>query len=184
MIDPIGENTPPFVFHDPRGRRWPRLRRLLVMLGILVFLGVVLFVQALFVSPQLRLPASVRKLKGQLRAIQQQEAQHQSAAAKATDESWLKFSSKTVAGQERIARLREMIHPKPEKFSEIRLGFYANWDENSYTSLEKHADQLTHVCPEWGTLTDGLGTLKVDEDDRVRAAGGSQGAGAHAAAVQ
>jgi cellulose synthase/poly-beta-1,6-N-acetylglucosamine synthase-like glycosyltransferase/peptidoglycan/xylan/chitin deacetylase (PgdA/CDA1 family)/spore germination protein YaaH len=174
-MDPFAENTQPFVFHDPKGRRWPRLRRMLVLLGILVFLGVVLFVQALFVSPQLRLPASVRKLKGQLKAIQMQEAQHQSAAAKATDQSWLKFYPKTVAGQDRIARLRELIHPKPEKFSEIRLGFYANWDENSYSSLEKHADQLTHVCPEWMTITDGLGTLQVDEDARVERLSAAKG---------
>jgi len=175
MIDPIAENTPPFVFHDPKGRRWPRLRRTLVMLGIVVFLGVVLFVQALFVSPRLRLPASVRKLKGQLKAIQMQEAQSQSAETKATDQSWLKFYPKTAAGQERIAKLREMIHPKPEKFSEIRLGFYANWDENSYSSLEKHADQLTHICPEWMTITDGLGTLQVDEDVRVERLAAAKG---------
>jgi cellulose synthase/poly-beta-1,6-N-acetylglucosamine synthase-like glycosyltransferase/peptidoglycan/xylan/chitin deacetylase (PgdA/CDA1 family)/spore germination protein YaaH len=173
MIDPIAGNTPPFVFHDPLGRRWPRLRRLIVLVGVFVFLGLVLFVQALFVRPQLRLPASVRKLKGQLKAIQ--EAQHQSAAAKATDESWLKFYPKTQAGQERIAKLRAMISPRPEKFSEIRLGFYANWDENSYSSLEKHADQLTHVCPEWMTLIDGDGTLKVDEDPRVERLAAAKG---------
>jgi hypothetical protein len=123
MIDPIAENTPPFVFHDPHGRRWPRLRRMLVLLGVLVFLGLVLFVQALFVRPQLRLPASVRKLKGQLKALQQQAAQHENAEQKATDDSWLKFYPRTLAGQERIAKLREAIHPRPEKFSEIRLGF-------------------------------------------------------------
>jgi len=167
MSGPLDGNTPPFVFHDPHGRRWPRLRRLLVMLGVVIFLALVLFVQALFVRPQLRLPASVRKLKGQLRALQAQEAQQQSAAAKATDQSWLKFYPRTQAGQDRIAKLREMIHPKPEKFSEIRLGFYANWDANSYNSLEAHADQLTHVCPEWMTLTDGLGTIQVDDDVRV-----------------
>ncbi len=68
-----------------------------------------------------------------------------------------------------------MIHPKPEKFSEIRLGFYANWDENSYGSLEKHADQLTHVCPEWLTITDGLGTMKVDDDPRVERLAAAKG---------
>jgi len=176
MIDPIAENTPPFVFHDPQGRRWPRLRRTLVLLGIVVFLGIVLFVQALFISPQLRLPASVRKLKGQLKAMQQQQASlPQSAAQKAEDQSWQKFYSQSTAGQERIAKLRELIHPKPEKFSEIRLGFYANWDANSYNSLELHADELTHVCPDWMTLTDGLGTLQVDDDVRVERLAAAKG---------
>jgi peptidoglycan-N-acetylglucosamine deacetylase len=177
MIDPAGE-TPPFIFHDPKGRRWPRLRRVLVLLGVLVFVAVVLFVQALFVRPQLRLPSSVRMLKGQLKALQAAQAaqaNRESPASKATDEAWFKFYPKTAAGQERIAKLREMIHPHPEKFTEIRLGFYANWDENSYLSLEKHADQLTHVCPEWMTLTDGLGTLKVDEDPRVERLAAAKG---------
>jgi cellulose synthase/poly-beta-1,6-N-acetylglucosamine synthase-like glycosyltransferase/peptidoglycan/xylan/chitin deacetylase (PgdA/CDA1 family)/spore germination protein YaaH len=164
MIDPI--ETRPFVFHDPKGRRWPRLRRTLVLLGIFVFLAIILFVQALYVSPQLRLPASVRRLKGQLKALQM-ATQKQNAAEKETDQSWLKFYPTTAAGQERIAKLREMVHTRKDKFSEIRLGFYENWDENSYTSLEKHADQLTHVCPDWMTITDGLGTLKVDADARV-----------------
>jgi cellulose synthase/poly-beta-1,6-N-acetylglucosamine synthase-like glycosyltransferase/peptidoglycan/xylan/chitin deacetylase (PgdA/CDA1 family)/spore germination protein YaaH len=175
MIDPLAENAAPFVFHDPQGRRWPRLRRLLVLLGILIFLAVILFMQALLVRPQLRLPASVRKLKGQLKALQAEQAQHPAIQPKEAEPSWLKFYPKTIAGQDRIAKLREQLHPKPEKFSEIRLGFYANWDENAYTSLEQHADQLTHVCPEWMTLMDGLGTLKVDDDPRVERLAAAKG---------
>jgi len=38
------------------------------MLGVLVFLGVVLFVQALFVSPQLRLAGLGAEAEGQVRA--------------------------------------------------------------------------------------------------------------------
>ncbi|HEX4086722.1 MAG TPA: polysaccharide deacetylase family protein [Chthoniobacteraceae bacterium] len=174
MKDPL-DNAPLFVFLDPKGRRWPRLRRLLVLLGVLVFLAVVLFLQALFVNPQLRLPASVRRMKGQLKAIEQQEARKESAAEKATDESWRKFYPMTATGQERIAKLREILHPKPQKFSEIRLGFYTNWDPNAFESLEKHADQLTHVCPDWMTLTDGLGTLKVDGDPRVQRLAAAKG---------
>jgi len=87
----------------------------------------------------------------------------------------MKFYPETQAGQERIAKLRELIHPKPEKFGEIRLGFYANWDANSYNSLELHADQLTHVCPDWMTITDGLGTLKVDADIRVERLAAAKG---------
>ena len=158
-----------------RERRWPRLRRMLVMMGVFIFLAIVLFVQALLVSPQLRLPASVRRLKGQLKAIQQQEAQKADQVGKVENQSWQKFFPKTIAGQEHLAKVREALHPKPEKFSEIRLGFYANWDENSYTSLQKHADQLTHVCPEWMTLTDGEGTLKIDDDVRVQRLAAAKG---------
>src|ERR1041384_1557012 len=60
----------PFVFSDPAGKRWPRLRLVLLIAGIAIFLGTVLFVQTLFVAPQLSLPFSLRQLKGQLKALQ------------------------------------------------------------------------------------------------------------------
>src|SRR5437762_12814714 len=40
----------PFVFSDPAGKRWPRLRLALLIFGVLAFLGTVLFVQTLFVE--------------------------------------------------------------------------------------------------------------------------------------
>ena len=45
----------PFVFSDPAGKRWPRLRLILVLSGALFFVGAVLFVQTLFVAPQMRI---------------------------------------------------------------------------------------------------------------------------------
>src|SRR6266850_2543459 len=59
-----------FVFSDPGGKRWPRLRLALLIGGIAIFLGTVLFVQTLFVAPQLNLPFSLRQLKGQLKSLQ------------------------------------------------------------------------------------------------------------------
>src|SRR5947209_16229173 len=60
----------PFVFSDPAGKRWPRLRLILLILGVLAFIGTVLFVQTLFVAPKMRVPFSLRQLKGQLKALQ------------------------------------------------------------------------------------------------------------------
>ncbi len=59
-----------FVFSDPAGRRWPRLRLTLLFAGIAVFIATVFFVQTLFVTPQLRLPFTLRQLKGQLKSLQ------------------------------------------------------------------------------------------------------------------
>ncbi len=162
-MDP-GDRGTPFIFLDPNGKRWPRLRLALLLGGVLLFIAVVCFVEALFVRPELRLPASVRKLKGQLKAFQQQAPV--ASASPAKDVTWQKFYPKTLA-QERMAKLRAQLHPKPRKFSEIRMGFYVDWDPNSYNSLEAHASQLTHVCPEWMSLVDGAGTLHIEEDVRV-----------------
>jgi hypothetical protein len=76
---PPGALTP-FVFSDPAGKRWPRLRLGLLIFGVLAFLGTVLFVQTLFVAPQMRVPFSLRQLKGQLKADTR-------AAGKAAQES-------------------------------------------------------------------------------------------------
>ena len=155
----------PFVFLDPRGRRWPRVRRIALGLAIVTFLCVVWFIQALFIRPELRLPASVRKAKGQLKALQAQAP----PVPVVSLPTWQKFYPKSQAAQERLAKLRAQTRTTApaRKFKDIRLGFYNSWDANSYTSLEAHAQQLTHLCPEWFTLLDGNGTIAVDEDIRV-----------------
>src|SRR5262249_37784063 len=72
MHDSPRDNVPPFVFSDPAGKRWPRLRRGLLLFCVLALLWAVLFVQTLFVAPKMRVPFSLRQLKGQLKALQKQ----------------------------------------------------------------------------------------------------------------
>src|SRR5205085_6940266 len=48
----------------------------------------------------------------------------------------------------------------------VLAGFVVNWDPSSLRSLEAHADQLTHVMPEWIRVAPG-GQFLVDEDARV-----------------
>src|ERR1700680_3317682 len=86
----------PFVFSDPAGRRWPRLRLALLIAGILVFLGTVLFVQTLFVAPQISLPFSLRQLKGQLKSLQNANPAGQSPANLAL---WEKFAAARLAAK-------------------------------------------------------------------------------------
>ena len=64
MSTPGGPNR--FVFQDPRGHRWPRLRRVLLAWVILIALAVVWFFQSVLVRPELKLPRSIRSLKGHL----------------------------------------------------------------------------------------------------------------------
>src|SRR5438045_4903078 len=41
MHDVPQDNLPPFVFSDPGGKRWPRLRLILLICGVLAFVGAV-----------------------------------------------------------------------------------------------------------------------------------------------
>jgi len=164
----------PFVFSDPGGKRWPRLRLILLILGVFSFLGTVLFVQTLFVAPQMRVPFSLRQLKGQLKALQKQNPAGQVAPSSLL---WQKFGAARQAAK-KLAGTAPTPPPKPRRKAppnEVRLAFYTNGDPYSYLSLEEHAAQITHVCPEWMTVVNGLGDLQVDPDIRIPKLAASKG---------
>ena len=158
----------PFVFSDPAGKRWPRLRLTLLIFGVLAFLGAVLFVQTLFVAPQMRVPFSLRQLKGQLKALQKANPASQIAP---TSLLWQKFGAARQAAKKLAGATPTPAPPaKPRKKAppnEVRLAFYTNGDPYSYTSLEEHASLITHLCPEWMTVVNGSGDIQVDADSRL-----------------
>ena len=84
----------PFVFSDPAGKRWPRLRLALLLAGVIFLLGTVLFVQTLFVAPHMRVPFSLRQLKGQLKALQKQNPADQVPPSSLL---WQKFGAARLA---------------------------------------------------------------------------------------
>src|SRR5881227_4137037 len=160
------DEVTPFVFSDPTGKRWPRLRLTLLIAGVLFFLATVVFVQTLFVTPKMNLPFSLRQLKGQLRALQRENPAGQLSPASLL---WQKFSAARQAAK-KLAGTAPATSPRPRKkppANEVRLAFYVNGDPYSYASLEQHAAQITHMCPEWMTVIDGMGNLQIDSDSRV-----------------
>ena len=133
------EEVTPFVFSDPTGKRWPRLRLILLIVGVLFFLGTVVFVQTLFVAPKMNVPFSLRQLKGQLKALQKQNPADQLSPSSLL---WQKFTAarqaaKKLAGAAPAPSLRDSRKKSPN--NEVRLAFYANGDPYSYASLEQHA---------------------------------------------
>lgn len=149
-----------FVFLDLGGKRWPRAKRLVVLLGALAFLLAVTFVQSLLVAPQLVLPLKVKKLKEQLKSLQRQSPVPNAAAANAAA---IKAFYRSANGKRRLEAITSQIAvhaPHAAKpAGQIRLGFFVGWDPNSVDSLNAHADKLTHVCPEWFTLSSAAGDL-------------------------
>ncbi len=164
----------PFVFSDPAGKRWPRLRLILLGAAIVSFLAIVLFVQTLFVAPRLNLPISLRQLKGQLKSWQKANAVGQ---APANAPLWEKFQAARIASKKQSGPppvVPARPHKKPPD-NEVRLAFYTNGDPYSYASLEQHAALLTHVCPEWMAVINGRGDLQIDADTRLPKLAASKG---------
>ena len=173
MPEDVPPGLTPFVFSDPLGKRWPRLRTFLLITGVVVFLGTVLFVETLFIAPRMTAPFSLRQLKGQLKSLQTQNPAGQHSAPNSL--LWQKFEATKQAA-------RKLAAPAPATGSspvtparphrkvlenEVRLAFYTNGDPYSYSSLEQHASQITHVCPEWMSMVNGVGDLQIDADARV-----------------
>src|SRR5215831_4231004 len=105
------EAVTPFVFSDPAGKRWPRLRLILFIGSVLFFLATVVFVQTLFVTPKMRVPFSLRQLKGQLRALQKENPAGQISAASLL---WQKFSAARQAAK-KLAGTAPASSPRPRK---------------------------------------------------------------------
>src|ERR1041385_8464089 len=173
MPEVVPPGLTPFVFSDPLGKRWPRLRTFLLITGVLVFIGTVLFVETLFIAPRMTAPFSLRQLKGQLRSLQKQNPADQHSAPNST--LWQKFQETKQAAKRLAAPAEVLGSPtatparvrRKTSENEVRLAFYTNGDPYSYSSLEQHASQITHVCPEWMSMVNGVGDLQIDADSRV-----------------
>ncbi len=157
------------VFFDLGGKRWPRARRLVVLLGVLLFLGMVCFVQSLLIAPPLVLPLKLKKLKEQLKALQKEGPA--AADTDAANAAAIKAFYHTVQGQKHLDAVKNQLAPRaarlPRTAGQIRLGFEVGWDPASLDSLSAHADKLTHVCPEWFTLTDSDGSFASENDEAL-----------------
>src|SRR5438132_571654 len=173
MPEDVSPGLTPFVFSDPLGKRWPRLRTFLLITGVLVFFATVLFVETLFIAPRMTAPFSLRQLKGQLKSLQTQNPAGQRSAPnsllwqkfEATKQAAKKLAAPAAATGSPAATLARARRKVPE--NEVRLAFYTNGDPYSYSSLEQHASQITHVCPEWMSMVNGVGDLQIDADARV-----------------
>jgi peptidoglycan-N-acetylglucosamine deacetylase len=173
MPEDVPPGVTPFVFSDPLGKRWPRLRTFLLITGVLLFLSTVLFVETLFIAPRMTAPFSLRQLKGQLKSLQKQNPVVQWSAPnsllwqkfEATKQAAKKLAAPPAASGSPAAVPIRVRRKAPE--NEVRLAFYTNGDPYSYSSLEQHASQITHVCPEWMSMVNGIGDLQVDADARV-----------------
>ena len=175
MQDIPPDTVTPFVFSDPAGKRWPRLRLILLIAGVLCFVGTILFVQTLFIAPQMRVPFSLRQLKGQLKVYQRKNpAGLQPSAASLL---WQKVGAARQAAK-KAGPTTPAAPAKPHRKSpdnEVHLAFYTNGDPYSYSSLEKHASQITHLCPEWMAVQNGMGDLQIDADARLTKLTASKG---------
>ncbi len=155
-----------FVFHDPTGRRWARVRRIAGTAGIFGVLLIAVFLLSLFISPQLPtlgLPA-VEHL------VRFSEVPSVIRGEKAVKNVPFKLQ-KAVKNVKYVRSASPVIHQKTAAHSgpsqPVVFGYYVNWDPASIVSLRMNLQHLTHLLPEWLVLQNGKGDLDDQSDPTV-----------------
>jgi cellulose synthase/poly-beta-1,6-N-acetylglucosamine synthase-like glycosyltransferase/peptidoglycan/xylan/chitin deacetylase (PgdA/CDA1 family)/spore germination protein YaaH len=162
-----------FVFHDPTGRRWAVVRRLLAMLACAAGILVVLLGLAVMNNPalpMLGLP-EVEHIGGfnEVPSIIRGEKADKNVAfqyKKAAKE--LKNDAKNVAlvrSSSPVARPVKAAKTAPDR--PLVVGYYVNWDRASIVSLRLNARHLTHLAAEWLILKNSAGDLEDESDQTV-----------------
>jgi len=144
------------VFADPRGIRRRVLQLTAVVVGFLLVTATGYFIWGLLIGPRLQLPAMVRDFHSRFKALPPAKIPLRNAK-----DDW----SRIHLGQQDRGQSNVTSIPKN---TGIVLGYVSPWDPASLLSLERHADQLTHVAVDWFILTGVEGTLKEDASDKAR----------------
>jgi cellulose synthase/poly-beta-1,6-N-acetylglucosamine synthase-like glycosyltransferase/peptidoglycan/xylan/chitin deacetylase (PgdA/CDA1 family)/spore germination protein YaaH len=172
------------VFYDPRGRRWRHVRRTYLALGIAVTAITAVFIASVLANPLLprlnlrplqNLPRS-SDIKPQPPAILPNARE---AKAKKAQDLLREELAKTRVVPARRSELTPIVPapvntplPAPASFTakQLAIGFYINWDESSYASLERNLDHLDWVVAQWAHLVDsknGSNPLSLELDAKA-----------------
>ena len=157
------------MFYDPTGRR----KRLVSWIAsaaaaIILVAGTAFAICLGIVHP----PTT-----GPVAALFQVDSPHMAAPAVLSDAKRLaaelrdrerSLNRTPVSGRPGIAANRGTPAPMPSPSGRpLSIGFYVNWDDNSYPALQRTLPRLDWVVPAWLSLQGpGMG-LKIDVDDRA-----------------
>ena len=154
-VDPTDDNTrAPQVFSDPSGKRWRTLRGAALGFGVFTTLLALILVLAVLVPPLLPAtwqPALV--VKPRLQRLG--DRKNEKARVEARRRLMTALQQHRVPTAQRSAR-SDSIAPRSTRriadSSTIVLGFYVNWDDNSFAALKLHAREMDWVAGEWAFL--------------------------------
>ena len=173
------------IFFDPTGKRGRLLRAVAWVAGTLSTIVIVLFAGILVIVHRPEDKSFDQRLSAHT-SIRCAWAPTCSPAHAITDSNaanpeLLKTASKLASDlreRERALRTRlpqaEVVdrHPVPaslrgSKERSLSIGFYVNWDDNSYPALKRALPHLDWVIPSWISLEGPNLDLKAEVDDRV-----------------
>jgi len=154
-----------FVFQDRCGKRWHRLRILLITATVVVLTASIIFVQSLLVPPTFPLSKTFLQLKARLHALQREDAAILAMSPKA---KWLEFTRQASAfpAAKTSEKLTERSAVK-KTGKPPRVGFLEGGNPAGLESMKAHAHSLTHVSVEWMTMVDTGGGMVISPNLKI-----------------
>jgi cellulose synthase/poly-beta-1,6-N-acetylglucosamine synthase-like glycosyltransferase/peptidoglycan/xylan/chitin deacetylase (PgdA/CDA1 family)/spore germination protein YaaH len=162
---PDRRNAP--VFIDYSGKRWRRIRNVALAIGVLTTVIALALVAALFLTPPV--PPELPLVTANNRTIARPTTGKPGAFTR-VDRLRLAYRRKLAASMKRYisatSRRPEMVPVinvgtggRPPRSESIVAGFYVNWADNSFSSLQRNYDKIDWVIGEWGFIPSDADTL-------------------------
>jgi len=158
------------IFFDPTGRRRRVLTWLARIAAVIVAIAGVAFATSLAIVHG---PAA----GGAVAALFAADQPHMAAPAVLTDAQKLAaelrdrertLNRTLVSGRPFFASIRQPTAPTPQPTGRpLSIGFYVNWDDNSYPALQRALPHLDWVVPAWMSLKGQGMALETDVDDKA-----------------
>ena len=155
------------VFIDTTGRRWRRIRLAALALGVVTtLLALVLVVSELFFPP---IPPELPLASINAARAEKSDVVHHAA--------YTRIDRLRIAYRRKLAEtMKQYGNPKsrrpedipvvdvgkgapPPRTDAIVAGFYVNWADNSFASLQRNYDKLDWVIGEWAFIPNNADTL-------------------------
>ncbi|CAM2787562.1 DUF2062 domain-containing protein [Paenibacillus sediminis] len=151
----------PFIFHDELGRRWMLLKRFGLVIITLSILVVSVFGISISINPFLP-------------SLGFHDDQHLSKISPINEKLSESSLIKQLREEEQKNPTHQIDYRRHHKFNLANqplnkqevYGFYVNWDENSWFSLNRNIKSMTTVIPEWYFLKPDL-SINDQSDNRV-----------------
>ncbi|MDQ2665669.1 MAG: glycosyltransferase [Gemmatimonadota bacterium] len=146
------------IFIDYSGKRWRRIRRLALAVGVLTTVLALVLIGSIVLSPSMppELPlatannqtiahATVGK-PGRFTKVDRLRTAYRRKLAAAMKQ----YGTPTSRRPEAIPALNVGTGTRQPRTDEIVAGFYVNWADNSFASLQRNYDKIDWVIGEWG----------------------------------
>ncbi|PAX53290.1 glycosyltransferase [Brunnivagina elsteri] len=147
-----------WVFYDPNNSRWlwfKRISKAFIVIIFLIFFGLI---ATMVIQPDLP--------KINLSTLHKIFKAHNSLAVKQPNISspYSTFPNFHPSKQQPNINVSKPVNSGTVHANSDIIGFYVNWDDNSFTSLKQNLQKLDKLMPEWLHLDKADGTIANDDE--------------------